>query len=215
MDAAREYWKDWIGYWGYVSAQAMDRWYKASSRVRREEYGTKSLIADVVGFWTDSTEAFIGACRGSTRMPQPLIFRVGTKDECAGPKYVKYVNVFSPALPNTNPDVIWLGRVDGRKSSPRDLSRDNLLVTFTDNKSQLEVQLVDLGLKTPLELGSYRAMVRIDEVPIAEVLIVVQEITGPGEEQSVQGNAVPRGSTSPTARSAQSHARRKKPRKKH
>ncbi len=180
MQTGQEYWKDWIGYWGFISEQAAQRWFKASDRLRKEEYKLESFYSDVFGFWTDSTMAFLAACRGPVRSPQPVIFRLDPNDSVAGPKYIP---IFAPCLPNADPSFVWLDCRNPEDPAPKHpVEWRNLRLRFTENKSELEIKL--LGLKPPLTPATYRAIVHLEEVPLAEVLIVVRDSREWGDHPS-------------------------------
>ena len=171
MDAGPNYWKDWVGFWGYVSGSAMERWQKAAQRLQKEDYKVESFFSDVVGFWSNTAMASVAAWQGSMRTPQPVIFCLEQQDEFAGPQFV---SIFAPSLPYKQPSFVWLKCLD-TPEPPHEhrIDWDNLCVQFTTDRTQLEIKLKNL--RTPLAPATYRAMVHVDEVPIAEVFIVVRE----------------------------------------
>jgi hypothetical protein len=173
MDTGREYVRDWIGYWGYLSEQVMERCTRASERVRKEKYDLGGLYADVVGFWTDAALATLHVWRGPVRTPQPVIFLLGREDTYVEPKCVWS---FLPAMPHEKPSFVWVGCVDPIKGATgNELTWENVDVGIAKDRSGIEVTLQDLDLLTPLKAGTYRAVARLGEVPVAEILIVVQQ----------------------------------------
>ncbi len=179
MDSGLEYWRDWIGYWDYLSERAGERCLKASQRLNKEDYKVESFLSDVVGFWTDTALASLAVWRGPTRTPQPIIFRLDESDECAGPKCIP---VFAPRLPSTPPRALWIGCLGEAPPPDHGVGEENIKVQFTKDRTGLEVSLVGLNSKKKgLHPATYRAMIRLDEVPVGEVFIVVQESTSFGD----------------------------------
>src|SRR6266404_9379651 len=133
MDSAREYMRDWVGYWGYLSEQVMERYTKASEKIRQEKYGLSNVFSDVVGFWTNTSMATLQLWRGQTRMPQPVIFLLDKKEDFAGPKCVW---LFMPALPHQRVSHIWLGCVDyDETDTGSEITWENVDVRVAEDKS--------------------------------------------------------------------------------
>jgi hypothetical protein len=171
MEAGREYMRDWVGYWGYLSEQVMERCTKASDRIRQEKYGLSNMFSDVVGFWTDTAMASLQLWRGPVRTPQTVIFLLDVQDEFAGPKCVP---MFLPALPAEKPSHVWLGCVDRVEGADgNEITWEHVDVRPTADKSGIEVRLLDLP--KPLLPATYRCIVRLGEMPVAEIMIVVQQ----------------------------------------
>jgi len=91
-----------------------------------------------------------------------------------------YVPLFLPRLPSRAPSFVWLRCIDHPEPPAKHhVDWDNLWVKLSDDKTGLEIKL--LGLRQPLMPATYRALIHLDEVPVAEVFIVVRESTGPAD----------------------------------
>jgi hypothetical protein len=171
---AQDYWKDWVGFWGYVITSASEKFFTATVQLEKEEYGPENLFSDVFAYWNNLGSAYTTLLKGSYHH-EPIVFVLDEHDECSGPKYIK---IFAPSLPNTAPSSIWVEAVqsvmDDAKHPWARLTWRNIEVGFEgDDRTRVYVKLV--AIKKPLAPGTYRTVVRMGEVPIAEVLIVVQE----------------------------------------
>jgi hypothetical protein len=173
MSDGQEYWQDWIGYWGYVQNSAADRWFKATQKLRTADYKVEHLWSDVSSFWMDTSLASMAVVRGQAGAIQPVIFWLDLNDSYAGPKTVP---LFAGSVPNKPVSAVWLNNIDS-KPPPKDhrLDWDNLDVRLNKSRTEVEIRLIGLDKLTPLAPATYRAIVHLDETPIAEVFIVVRE----------------------------------------
>ena len=182
MSLEREYREEWLGYWAYVSQRASDGWSRALRQMQNREYEVKHLIGDVLEFWTDVTVASVTAWRGQDRKPPLVIFRVDVGDDHHP---AETLPVFSQGLPFKDPDVLWLGTVGARPSGGKLITKENLRVRLVNERKELELKLVDLkdefisesvvhDQSKLLAPATYRAVVHIDEVPLAEWMILVE-----------------------------------------
>jgi hypothetical protein len=178
MSLEREYTEEWVGYWSYVLQRASDNAFRAVREIQRRNYEPKDFISDVIGFWTDVGVATVTAWRGQERRPATLIFRVDIGDDFHPPETIP---VFAPSLPFKEPSV-FLEIVGEKPEHGRLIKAENVRARLRD-KRELEIKLVNLShfeeksIQDPKKLlapAHYRAIVHIDEVPLAELLIIVE-----------------------------------------
>jgi hypothetical protein len=172
MSTQQEYIEDWIGYWVSVSERAMNTWYKTARRIQSRDYRPEDMFSDALDFWTSTTMASWEVLRGSDKRPPLVFFHVDGHDTCTGSKWVR---VFSQRMPFKEPSIAWLGPV-GEVSGPGvPIDSGALHAQLSDDGTELELKLV--GLKNTIDQSlapaTYRAVVHIGEVLVAEVLIVV------------------------------------------
>lgn len=202
MGLAQEYTEEWMGYWAYVAQRWQSGMFHAVHEIQKREYEPKHAISDIVGFWTDIGVATVTAWRGDAHKPLVVVFTLSTSDEIGGSETIP---VMSQNLPFETPHIVWLGEVeDGRKKGTgRELKRENLEAWLRNGRRELEIKLLGGGpvqesaveeakrqaaareaalpieaanqKRRPLRPATYRAVVHIGQIAIAEVFIVVEK----------------------------------------
>ena len=172
MSTQQDYLEDWLGYWAYLSERAMNTWYKTARRIQSRDYRPEDLVADTLDFWTNTAMASWEVWRGADKRPPLVFFHVDSHHTCTGSKCVR---VFSQRMPFKEPSIAWLGPVGGVSGPGALIGPDTLRAQLSEDGTELELKLV--GIKTAIDESlapaTYRALVHMGEVPVAEVLIVV------------------------------------------
>ena len=194
MGLAEEYTEEWIGYWSYLAHRTQSAMYRAVHEIQRRRYDSSDAISDIVSFWTDVGVATVTAWRGDAHKPPVVVLPLSTDDDIGGSETVA---LLSQSLPFVSPEVIWLGAVTSSEpddAPSRSLTRENLQAWPDRDRRELEIKLVGTGpaqqaattapadqpikptkqKRQPLRAATYRAIVRIGQVPVAEVLVVVE-----------------------------------------
>jgi hypothetical protein len=183
MGIGQEYLEDWVGYLAFTSQRMIEGWYGLTKRARAGETRPSNVLADIIDVWSDIAAATFAVWQGPDKRPAVVLFRIHPEDDCGGSKCVP---VYWTRFPNKPPDVLWLG-VLGEEPEGDDL-------TFDENDLHVEVAggALEIKVTTPKEEiapgqvhdrkgaklaeATYRAIVHCDEVPIADVYIVVRAI---------------------------------------
>ncbi len=194
--------EDWIGYWTYLSQRTLGGWSTVTRKLRaREDYRLQDIAADAMDYWMDMFLASCAVWRGPETKPRVLLFRLDVDDGCAG---AKSVPVFPQRLPHRDPSVLWVGAVEGPAGPGVQIQEKHIQASISEDGTELEVKLVgllpeDRGHLAP---ATYRALIHIDEVPLAEVFIGVEKMEVPGERPIIGKGAKkpPKGGTSRSSR---------------
>lgn len=197
MSLAREYTQEWLGFWTYVAVRAQNAMFRAVHEIEERRYSSSDVISDVVSFWTDVAVASATAMRGESHKPPTVVFTVSADDDIGGSKTLP---IHSQSLPYESPRVIWLGPTasDAGESPPagQELASGNLEAWLYGDRRELVLKLIGFTEEqrtaacgaTPatirpaqrnrplLRPATYRAVVHVGHVPVAEVLIVVEAV---------------------------------------
>ena len=203
MGLAEEYTEEWLGYWAYVAERWQSGMFHAVYAIQKREYEPKHAISDVVAFWTDVGVATVTAWRGDTHKPLVVVFPLAPSDEIGGSETIPLMSHSLPfESPHI---VWLGEVEDGKekKGKGRDLKRENLQAWLRNGRRELEIKLIGGGpvqdhakvamstassaaeiappiqvekqVRTSLRPATYRALVHIGQVAVAEVFIVVEK----------------------------------------
>jgi hypothetical protein len=203
MGLAEEYTEEWMGYWAYVAQRWQSGMFQAVHAIQKREYEPRHAISDVVAFWTDVGVATVTAWRGDAHKPLVVVFTLSTSDEIGGSETIPVMSQNLPF--ETPHIVWLGEVEDGEeKRKGRDLKPENLEAWLRNGRRELEIKLVGGGpvreaaieemarqaavptapappiqaanqKRRPLRPTTYRALVHIGQIAIAEVFIVVEK----------------------------------------
>ena len=194
MGLAEEYTEEWLGYWSYVAQRAQSAMYRAVSEIQGRQYEPKDAISDIVSFWTDVGVATVTAWRGDTHKPPVVVIPLSAEDDIGGSETVA---VLPQSLPLAPVEVIWLGEVapsTSEDATARPLAPEDLRAYLDQDRRELQIEVIGTGplqqaartapadqpikptaqKRRPLRAATYRAIVRVGQVAVAEVFIVVE-----------------------------------------
>jgi hypothetical protein len=169
-----------IDYWLSLSRSTAARLRAAREDILAERYGSARLIADVVGFWTDSVEGWWQSFLRSTDPPVPVVpftVSIGPVPTEAKAGSVRVSTVLDGQPEWT--DVVRLGRPLAA------IPRAHVRVALNESRDELQVSLRGLRELDLLE-GRYGGLVYLAERPLAVVSVVVSRRTSRAEYRHEQ-----------------------------
>ncbi len=174
MEIPNQFVSQFVGYWSYVSDHAMRTWQNAAEDIEHRRYSPTKLMSDVAGWWNVAALGWWTALGNLDGRPRVVLFVIRPDTQAAG----KTIPVLATTMPDGDPQLVWLAGPAAEGRHVKALTKDNIKLRWSKEKALIRIDLVDLAdpsVKPPITLqpGIYQALIRVGEVPVANVDVEV------------------------------------------